>query len=1600
MPDDEGEQLREPESTETGEEAKSISLDPAVVERQRQLADLQLTADYLEKIAEMERPAKSRFIAQDYSEDRIAQVEDPARTNDEMNQSLEALLLINGEARDEAMKKANEWLASSGTTAHMVSSAAEVLGEIDQARKMISENNEKLGAMSEYQRAVSRFNDQELASKYHVGSKDEIDNLLYKLEYESDNLRYGVVKEYKKHPLLRLGRVFGIKAQFERDRLDKAKEIRERARAIRDDYNSSHLKLFYASTTDTWQLEDMRERVAGKVRSLSYEIVSSSPLLEEVEGILRENSEQDPPADRFAHSPISAEVRGEILRSCIRKRIDSDTYHYTEKLGEQERETLVDKITACINLQYQGLSQEAYTDQMTELMSDLDQYSNALALIEPMIFPYHFRGIIEQFLDGKKLSDTEHLLANYGRDLQAVEVVGALSEIIQRVEKINSGYITPPFELVHKIKKLQEDLDQLLDVNPEILKIYLDHPEIIKQFGEEKLSTLKRDLVDNLEKKLSSFENARSDEALTAERRLIDFADIRSLPALMMCTFTQPGTSGEWPLAGGTTSPAILKYFENLNEEELNAFLADESNRPIANVVRLIQSNPWEILEQMRTPEGGRIIGEMFTSQLKDADPELRNFLFRRVHYIRSENVDIDPFIDEAIKRAGDPDALNFLEKMMDRENFKHTARIMNETYTRPDYLVALARSLVSDDRPADRNEERLKNLQFIADMIERLYEHPDLVTNTLPSILEIATHTALTNESANRLVALSFAAKDKNFSQFKLGVGYASVLYLRNSLSEANLDILKTQSIEVPDRDLAKLVEGQEEVTEQNWLGMLSTFIKTDGAFTPNLSEEQTALLESEMKNPEKMDLCLEKFRLAYRDHLAKLREGKTNIDATFLAKVISQNEGGGHLRHIEAMANLISALSSLDKQSTTSKQFTTRETKDEVLNSLIQLEEFFDKNRWGNEDRSFFYNATREVILAAPSLFTELSGAFQGLDPKQLRDFVANYYPLIQAQIVLAGKEGQNSNTINDPRKLVEIRKLIKSFKINMILSGGYEQATEILKRDSIAGLQEGFKERFGIKKIPEDMSAESIRALQGFIIYFGNLNDKNPEKKAILSLHMALTIDGKWREFREGGDVLLSDYFDPGSEQYSLMEKYLQERANATFIPPELVGLKEEEMVELQAILQEEETVQHFGNIQPIDDKLESILKQLEAFADPDTYDQSVRELFQVINEHSPRSVNTALGKQIQVELGKNIPLSPKEQELSQKLLDLFGQEEKEVKDRLIAIQGEIKTMGLGVSILEKRDDYQEDIGALREKLKPSDKIIAIFQQLGEDFKTESGAVAIPQDLTYLEAIVSKNQDKLTDPEDKKAIDEYFAGIREQMKVLDKATTDIESKLQGILTQAQERSEEGVVAITTEIINNIRHRENQLKIISVCTNRWVQIIENMRQCLACKTNGCNNDTNLTFGDPNKFYLYSQAGERSFDKGSVADEIIFLEPIVVGERQQLSFVFDRVYGNNSPDILIGHILAIGKKFTQIKKRFPEANISMFISGAAMTSAGLDADSLKARLSGLVDLNAIAASANVDVIESPGSDHYIEFGGESRQAGKRTVEGLLLESA
>ncbi len=801
-----------------------------------------------------------------------------------------------------------------------------------------------------------------------------------------------------------------------------------------------------------------------------------------------------------------------------------------------------------------------------------------------------------------------------------------------------------------------------------------------------------------------------------------------------------------------------------------------------------------------------------------------------------------------------------------------------------------------------------------------------------------------------------------------------------------ANFEIRKLADID-PDNIV--------DIDETNWQSYLIAFLRIndDGRDFPPISEPVAEKLKVIFADQKTKDFCLNQFRDQWTKYLHGGDFEELPFSLSFMSSFVDR-VGAGPLTQIESMSSLVRAYREMHTEPTTAPR-----TKQEIFQGFSEMEDRFTKEKWSNEDKANFYNISSDILKAAPSLYSNFLDIFAELNPSELRRFSRELLPMYRAKLALIGRTISDSRTEYNPMDLVAIRKDLRGFK--KILR---PESTpfEMQKNKLIVEMTELFKDKFGIIKVPEEFSSEQIRSLTDVSIYLANLSGRTAENEVVLGLYLALMLDDKWEDFRRGLDVNPGEYLAP--EKVSVAKQYLEQRRRLNPLTPEILGVDAKDLPEFYRILQQDEQNILVGDVETIDIKLTSVILNLRGLEDLDLYPNPLdRDRVILLSDYGNRAVSAAAAKMYQrlSNPGRDISITDIEQAIQGRIEAILLQEGLEVTPDSIKahFQDGIKPFATVANVLQTVEETkaEEEIATLRELLKPPQNVIDIFSRLGEEFTATSGAMALSQDLNYLEGLVAKRED-LTDAE-REAIEEYTGKIRNKVVQLQAVYEQIKAKFVS-LKQRSDSTENQLLATKLDDIDRIISSQvTQQTITSAATNNLNVIIENMRECLACIVQGANNDTNLTFGDMNKFYLYSQSEASS--RGSIADQIVFLEPVTYGEdgQQEMGFVFDRLYGASTPSVLESQIMTVVKKLKKLKNEYPTANLSVFVTQAAITSGGISIDILEEWLKENSTENTIEqVQGTVDVIQSASGDHYVEFGGRTRTAGARSVSGIRIK--
>lgn len=775
--------------------------------------------------------------------------------------------------------------------------------------------------------------------------------------------------------------------------------------------------------------------------------------------------------------------------------------------------------------------------------------------------------------------------------------------------------------------------------------------------------------------------------------------------------------------------------------------------------------------------------------------------------------------------------------------------------------------------------------------------------------------------------------------------------------------------------------------ISRDNWLPLLLTFVSIDDIRIDPEAKEQIVGL---FKGDEAKNFCLSNVQELWGGYLASAEPGKIPLSLMLIVTRIN-SFGAGPLSQLEALGEFIYTFYRV-----LNKRGVEDETQQKLIKGEVNVEDRLKKGRSNSEDRSDYYHISSYMVSADPELFAIFLDIFDELSATQFKQFIREIYPLYRAQLVLLEKNGQHL-----PEDLGMFKEMVISFIDNLKEKGA--GAFVEIKGSLINEIKNIFRNKFGIIKIPDDFSEEFTRTLTNFSVYLGNLNDRNFEKETMLGFYLALIINGQWEKFRSGEEIDVSEYLIP--EKSGSIKEILEKRKELTPLKTNKFGISEEELPRFKTILQSEVQNVVIGEVETVDVKLTNVLINLEGLADLDLYPDLLDKVrLQLLFEFGNKRVGTTVAKMFQEQKNPDRPVQFTDEELlvKEKIESIIREQGLATSPETIKqyFQDGLKPFSAVANILNfaKEVGVSTEVEKLRELLMPSSQIIEVFNRFGEEFKVSSGAVAVAQDLNYLDNLITKKTNELT-AEEKILLSEYVGQIREQLVKLENIYEQIKNKFISFKQSSSGLSNELLREKLNEIDRIINDQSTARAITSTMTNNFNSIIENIRECLSCRNTGCNNDTNLTFGDENKFFIYSQAGEKK--EGSVADQIVFVEPVVYTDGSTgLALVLDRTYGNCTPDIFINHLRTVWKKYLQLKKGFPDSHLSVVIPKVVVGLGGLSVEVLQNKLSADLGEKLILGeeSVYINVVPSATGDHYVEFGGGARTPGERTVQSIILK--
>ena len=787
--------------------------------------------------------------------------------------------------------------------------------------------------------------------------------------------------------------------------------------------------------------------------------------------------------------------------------------------------------------------------------------------------------------------------------------------------------------------------------------------------------------------------------------------------------------------------------------------------------------------------------------------------------------------------------------------------------------------------------------------------------------------------------------------------------------------------------------------INGQNIIAALTRFIKMDADDWMGATEDDLVVKEAFSGNETK-DLAFQKLMGIYEGYLNSDEETKVPQVLTVLSDYMHENDGAGPLSQIEAFLDFAGGLSRLGEEG----RILTRD-----------IEKKMSKNRWDNQEKANFYAISAEVIQADPEIYREFTKLFVNIpDKRDFQAFTTEIYPLYRAKLALLRDYEDHSDGIGSGYTSVNYRSVdldeLRNQLHNALLpfnlqedaerrQKGIDRVKEIILGE-ISGL---FQSKFGLlpEAIPQEFDKSNTKAIESMTLYLSNLASPTKQKKDIIGYFLALQFDksGVWDKMRSGTEVSPSGLLNVASSFN--VQKALE--TSKTNTPLTSANLKIEDPERRSAFcraLQSDTELLRLSDTNTIDLKLQNLIGNLEELTDPDLYPEVIdRQRVALLKDFSPKLIRKVADKMWKRLKGRDIPISDGEQEIIDRITNILGDNNLEMTPENINAYFQSGLGGLAepFSILEKSSGATRAIEKLQGLLIPPDNIIQIFNRLGENFSTQSGVLALSADLDFLENLASKKENGMSD-EEAASVKSYIESIREKMSELYDVYEKAVQNFQKMQKSIHDSSPTSVKDKIGEIERIIASSGGQSNMTITCTTDMTTIINNMRACLSCKTKGINNDTDLTFGEGYKFFLYSTMSANKSNSSS--DEIVFFVPVGEGEEKRMSFVMDLIYGVKNRDTIVGHAETILKKARALKRQFPEVPISVTIPRSTLSSCGMRLDGGSASdlgLFSLLETDRITdlTDEEVNVPISGFGDHYIEFGGGARSAGNRRVSGI-----
>ena len=169
-------------------------------------------------------------------------------------------------------------------------------------------------------------------------------------------------------------------------------------------------------------------------------------------------------------------------------------------------------------------------------------------------------------------------------------------------------------------------------------------------------------------------------------------------------------------------------------------------------------------------------------------------------------------------------------------------------------------------------------------------------------------------------------------------------------------------------------------------------------------------------------------------------------------------------------------------------------------------------------------------------------------------------------------------------------------------------------------------------------------------------------------------------------------------------------------------------------------------HVGNTMTVDTKMQTISQNIVELMDPDLYDDSIdKAKILVLQKYDSKLINAVSTKLWQRESGRNVELSGEELKAAQALEKILTDNGIEVTPGNINIylQKGFKDLAKVSSVYQliEGSNVTSLVRELQDMLMPTGEVAAIFGEMGEEFRPQSGVLALSEDMDFLEQLIAK-------------------------------------------------------------------------------------------------------------------------------------------------------------------------------------------------------------------------------------------------------------------